>query len=285
MRTVLYRRSSVTVAVCSILVASGYGHAEAPRLVLSVRPGGIRDVAISDDGRWLATLREEVDLWDGRSGRHLCTIPLSQRLGECSRLAFCPQGRLLAVGLRGAVLISAELPEEVVELPWSPAPASREGGALDLVISAHGRIAAACFTGGWLRVWDLDGSRLVLATEVATQPWDLAVSGDGSMLGAFCWNQQGQRLTVWDLESGSERGSLQLPDVGPDLLCFTRDGQALVHSQYDHDRRDWWLQSWHYREGRVERLASGVFGGVLRCEGRRPCSSGWRFDPNGASLT
>ena len=181
-------------------------------------PSGCEELALSDDGKWLATGRNDgrVDLWDASSGELLGTcIGHDDRV---MRVAFNHAGTLLATTswddttrlwdpLTGALLMS--FPGSSYQLQFSP-----DDQRLGHIVQGQ--------KFGLLEVVTHPEYRRMDPTSRYGYAGDAAMSPDGRWIAAAV---QGQ-LRFWDQNTGREIGSL--PDLGCWSLLFAADGKSLI---------------------------------------------------------
>jgi WD40 repeat protein len=219
-------------------------------------------LAFSPAGRVLASVHSlgEVFLWDVARGKLLCR--LEGDLFAAQEIAFSPDGKTLAVGLRGRigrwdVATGKELPP----------PGGSQGPVYDLALSPDGRTAAVAYFGPTLGLWDTatgrqrqglaaddfvsfafapDGKTLACASDkdvlrfidvasakqvrrFPTPPvWrgGLAYSADGATLALG----NGEGGAVVEAATGKMLHEFRtwLPGETPSLLAFAADGSVLV---------------------------------------------------------
>jgi WD40 repeat protein len=227
-----------------------------------VHSSSIWEVCLSGDGRraltrsrgvekdLLVPSRDEWQLWDAETGRELA----SQSAGadRLSCLALSPDGSLLAEGRIRVVAQGRpggrynpleqygeiriyDLHEGSLRCLHTFALPGAE--VCGLTFSGTGNRLAACTVGGWLRIWELPGGKLLPGYRVRAlgQMRDLAFSPDGRLL-AGC---NRERVCLWDVVLAQEVLSLQGAarrdtDLGTNpCLAWSPDGTALAAGNWD----------------------------------------------------
>jgi WD40 repeat protein len=213
-------------------------------LTLSDHGNWIQVMAISPDGRWLATGSGDhtVRLWDLQAAGPTATpLVLPGHAGWISALAFSSDGRWLASGSQDATA-------RVWDLRAS------DPAAAPLILGPHqDRVRALAFSpegkrlvtaGGYAAdIWDLNATgtatgsiRLSGHTDVIN---DLAISPDGRWLATA--GNDGQ-LRAWDLNAGDPAASDQAREghtAAIKVLAFSPDGRWLATGSDDATARLW----------------------------------------------
>jgi WD40 repeat protein len=164
---------------------------------------GVNDVVFSPDGRWLAGAGKLTRIWDATTGEELLRVSSD----GCVRVAFSPDGRLLATaGSGNAVRVWGTASGEEV------AAFSHDGRTWDVAFGPDGRWLA---TGGEdsARVWDAHGGQeLLMVRNEDPSPEGMglmrvAFSADGRLLATTA--PSGRRgldtvVRVWRLREGAD---------------------------------------------------------------------------------
>jgi WD40 repeat protein/tetratricopeptide (TPR) repeat protein len=182
---------------------------------------GIRDVAVSPDGRRIASTSEDrtVKVWEPRTGRVELTLRTTARDGF-SGVAFSPDGTRLATADRRVRVWEATSGRQVVVCT----PRGAEEFYAKVAFSPDGKYLVA--GGQAVTVWDaLTGQEVRTLEGSVNSPGLVAFSRDGKLLAAAgFWGG----VTVWDFASGRE--VLSCPARGNTIysLAFSPDGRRLA---------------------------------------------------------
>jgi hypothetical protein len=172
-------------------------------------------LALSADGRWLVSLKHNMQLWN------LATWPpneVSRQPMRDGRLAVSPDGRRVAIG-RGSEVSVCD-PYNGKEL----ARLTLSNFALSLAFSPDGR---------WLATMTVHPSRVTL--------WDAATGGQVRVFKAFRTRAESLQFSpdsrfltaaadgtirLWEVETGRERSAINWQIGRIRRVCFARDGMT-----------------------------------------------------------
>jgi WD40 repeat protein len=216
-----------------------------PKKVLKAHRGAVTAIAISPDGKTLASASEEktIKVWALPKGNRIATIPSRQE--SVTDLAMSPDGTLLA----------SVAADENVKL-WS-LPTGRLRATLKdteyvraLAISPDGKMLAT--TGGdSIKLWTLPaGAPLGVLGENATQINALAISPDSKILVSGAGNET---IQLWSLPEKTALKTFPSQRYGDttSALAVSPDGQTLLSISAGRA-----VKLWSLPEGRLLKTAN-----------------------------
>jgi WD40 repeat protein len=272
--------------------------------------GVVSDVAVSADGRRLASASWDgtVKLWDAMTGQCLATLRCNA--GEARGVAFSPDGlRLASAAADNTVrLWDAMTGQELATLR------GHMGTVTKVVFSADGQRLASASDDRTVRLWDArTGQELATLCGHTEAVKDVAISPGGQRLASASWDStvklwdartgqelavfsghdgavhgvvfsaDGQRLAsagadqtvkLWDLRTGQEPATLRGHGWAVADVAFSADGQRLASASYDHTVKLWDTrtgQELATLRGHVAAVSSVAFSAC----GQRLVSAGW----------
>ena len=226
------------LTACLLTLCLTGSAAALPRETWKGQPDGIRALALSPDGKTLASYAGDgsVTLWDLATGKQTTTLISDQRPGV--RLAFTPDGKLLvAIGVRRANKGEPEskfsrCSAKVWDLTTRNVRLTIDfpDGA-DEMLTPDGKSLIATEPKSGVLLYDL-------GTGKPSEPLDLskdhptvyvtALSPDGKTLALVT---HPTAILLWDMDKKAVRATLPAgKDTGVDVMAFSPDGKTLATS-------------------------------------------------------
>lgn len=169
-------------------------------------------------------------------------------------LAFSRDGVLAATWADGRVLVGG-------------AAARHPGGAASVAFSADGATLATGGYDGNIRLWAVDGMRLLRTIAIGQGTiWSLGFSPDGTRLAS---GGEDRLVRVWNVADGKPLAALAGHRLNIWKVRYSPDGKWLASSSFDHD-----IRLWDASTGRLARILTG----------HRQAVVGLAFSPDGALL-
>jgi WD40 repeat protein len=209
-----------------------WGQTRSTRVTLTGHTSQIQAVAVSRDGRRIATGGPDrsVRVWDAFTGRRL--LLLKGRTGKVHAVAFSPDGRWLVIGSDryAALVCDAGTGRERLQLR------GHRGPVLAAAFSPDGRQLVTGSTDDTIRLWDAaNGRERLTLTGGVSRGYGVAYSADGRRIAV---SQPDGTVKLWD---SSGRALLTLgPNAGGIMAgAFSPDGRRFVTAGADNTARVW----------------------------------------------
>lgn len=214
--------------------------------VLGKRSRDVRAIAISPDGRMIATgygrtipaatgflSSGSVRIWDlDTGGRELA---LGGRWDSVTSVAFSSDGRMLAAGLSNSTA-------RIWDLAGGREPkvlGDHTDGVSAVAFSPNGRLLATA-SGGWdstARIWDISSGQELEVIEGHSEGIDsIAFSPDGRLLATA---SRDGTARLWDPATGRELKVLEEHTTAVIGVSFSPDGHLLATTSWDNTARIW----------------------------------------------
>jgi WD40 repeat protein/tRNA A-37 threonylcarbamoyl transferase component Bud32 len=254
------------------------------RHVLKDLPGTVQTVAISPDGKLVATgggfyrPRAEcwLNAWDATSGKPAWRRPVTVSGTTVMSLAFHPGGQSFAVGYGlysdlknvGYVRLHRTIDGE----PLGDDFGKLVGGVNAVTFDREGRRLALAGLER-IEIWEVETRHMVRAIPVQPNTkwvYCIAFSTDGKLLASGGWDKT---IKLWDLATGAEVQTIQGHRGFVEQIAFSPDGRQLASVSEDRSVRLWELAT-----GREQAAFHGHSGSVFALafhpDGRRILSGG-----------
>ncbi len=237
---------------------------EAPHLVTHTGQRALTSVAVSPDGKRVATgsVDKTVIIWDAATGKELHT--LRGHGAEVEAVAFSPDGKRLVTGSADTTArvwdVETGKPLRAFRghLHWTNSDGAFHFGAV--AFSHDGKRVLSAATDGVARLWDPEtGRELHAINGLAGQPMSVAISPDGKR---FLVGSGKTRARIYDANydpNGGPTGHVEFDgDTGYVLaVAFAPNGRLALTGNADKG-----VKLWNANSGREVRSFAGMPGRV-----------------------
>jgi eukaryotic-like serine/threonine-protein kinase len=239
-------------------------------------PDRIYALAFNSDCSQLASVGNDIRVWDANSGREIAVlssgisfIPTDSMADSANFLynsvAFSPVGDKLFAGANNHIKVwDTKHYQEVETLQL-------QGGDFltDLVFSPDGSTLAAGSFPGLVTAWDLKSGKEIFNIQAhRSSIRSLSLSPDGMRIATA---SEDKTAKIWDIRSGQKRMTFLGHEKGIFSVCFSPDGNRLATGSSDGTARIWDVKS-------------GKQISILRLEGRDFTSALVDFSPDGRQI-
>jgi WD40 repeat protein len=208
-------------------------------------------IAISLDGKTLASIKYVVHLWDLTSGKELLPFDEPSFPGEC--LAFSPDGKHLAAGnldgnrTEGDVYSYSFRIWNVTTGKQRHAIGKHTWTVHDLQYTPDGRKLISASADKSIRWWDAKTARELRYLEADDQVTSISLSPDGTLLAT-----KGRRneILLWNALTGDNLPSLRIGDHHVHRVAFGLGKRLLITTEYDWSN----VRLWHIAQDRQSTL-------------------------------
>ncbi|MCI0387863.1 MAG: AAA family ATPase [Acidobacteria bacterium] len=191
---------------------------------------GINSVAVSPDGKTLATGGNDktIWLWDLVTHKPLGDPLRGGDLGRVHSVAFSPNGKLLVSGGSDnkVLLWDVEKRERIGQLE------AHERYVMSVAFSPDGKTVASGSKDKHICLWDVAGRKLLAKlTGHGDTVTSVAFSPDGKTLAS---GSRDKTIRLWDVATASSRGTLKTQKSFVEVVIFSPDGKTIAANGDDN---------------------------------------------------
>ena len=236
-----------------LLLFIGFLHAEKHTPEMNVQMGHsfvfINTIAVSPDGKFLASGSENILLWDVKSGKEVRRINGHESV--INSLVFSPDGTML-------LSCSSDMTIKLWNIETGKQVRSFEGHRTQvksIAFSPDGKSFVSVSLSG-MRLWNINSGEMIHSFDDHNGSYDVAFSPDGKYIVSGVGVDSENRIELWDAETFK---SLKYFDGHKSIiycLSFSPDGKYVLSGSEDKT-----LKLWNVKTGKKVRTFSGMLSG------------------------
>ncbi|BAY27999.1 WD-40 repeat-containing protein [Calothrix sp. NIES-2100] len=219
----------------------------------------VYSVAISPDGRTLASSDFKIKIWNAATGKEILTLNSHSRVfdsGGVSNLlvrsvAFSPDGKTLASGAddKTIKIWNVETGQEIRTLNGHSQRVN------SVAISPDGKTLVSGSADATIKIWNVaTGNEIRTLNRHSRWVWSVTISPDGKTLVSCSGDKT---IKIWNVETGQEIRTLNGHSEEVYSVAFSPDGKTLVSGSGDKT-----IKIWNVETGQEIRTLNGHSEGV-----------------------